>query len=325
MTSLSAQMFEPGALHPELRRRINGEKGRGPLSIVFGVTRDNISSMPSKEISDWVGDSFHELPGAGRRLIQKYSDRVLFLVTDRCFGKCPYCFREERLKAGQEGTVKEATEKLKEMIRGNDTINEVIFSGGDPLTLNNGELESLFAFLRDGNDKVHLRIHSRASVWHPSRFDASLRDVLSAFHVRLFHHIVHPKELTSALLQAVGSMNPVPQFNHFPLLAGVNDEADTAAELIVRLRDVGVVCKSVYFPEPVPGSARYRLHWSRIRLFCDELRSRLPELTRDLRMCLDSRYGKMSVDDITEIKPGSHARFETEGKTLTVPDLPLKD
>ncbi|HOV65151.1 MAG TPA: 4Fe-4S cluster-binding domain-containing protein, partial [Spirochaetia bacterium] len=84
------------------------------------------------ETSDPLGESIHAvLP----RLVHQYEDRVLLLVTDRCFVHCRHCFRRS-FTGGQSGPIpgKELDDVLAYLKR-HPEVQEILLSGGDPLTL----------------------------------------------------------------------------------------------------------------------------------------------------------------------------------------------
>src|SRR5204862_180161 len=80
-----------------------------------------------------------ELRAAG--LVQRYPDRVLFLVTPLCPVYCRYCTRSRMVgdTAGHSLGVEEWTSAL-EYIGAHPEIRDVLLSGGDPLLLSDDRL-----------------------------------------------------------------------------------------------------------------------------------------------------------------------------------------
>jgi hypothetical protein len=64
-------------------------------------------------------------------VVQKHADRALLLVTRRCHLHCRYCFRRDQ--SGDDPTAEELDRAIAWVERAG--LEEVILSGGDPLTL----------------------------------------------------------------------------------------------------------------------------------------------------------------------------------------------
>ena len=101
------------------------------------------------------------------------------IATGSCAVHCRYCFRrhfpyaEETAAAGQW---REAVET----IRADASIEEVILSGGDPLSLSTAKLSELTGQLATIPHLRRLRIHTRLPVVLPERVDSELTAWLRA-------------------------------------------------------------------------------------------------------------------------------------------------
>src|SRR5471030_1882530 len=83
------------------------------------------------------------------RIIHRYSDRVIFLITDRCSVYCRFCTRK-RFTGTEQGIASSFSYKESiEYIRSHHGIREVILSGGDPLTLSNGVMDRVLGEIRN--------------------------------------------------------------------------------------------------------------------------------------------------------------------------------
>jgi lysine 2,3-aminomutase len=77
-------------------------------------------------------------------------------------------------------------------------INEVLVSGGDPLTMDNESLTQLFLHLRNARPGLVLRLCTRAAITEPSRLDGHTIALLAGFHpLRMSIHVNHPRELSA--------------------------------------------------------------------------------------------------------------------------------
>ena len=104
-------------------------------------------------------DPFGELSTASRcpGLKQRFSDRILIMTTDRCFGYCAHCTRKWIL--GKSKIVETAAE-LKacvDYVKKHPKVRDVLLSGGDVLTLSDAQVMR-FGF--ETGARVQIRITS---------------------------------------------------------------------------------------------------------------------------------------------------------------------
>ncbi|MED5401299.1 MAG: EF-P beta-lysylation protein EpmB, partial [Planctomycetota bacterium] len=158
--------------------------------------------------------------------------------------------------------------------------NEVILSGGDPLMLSDTRLDQLISRLEEIDHLSRLRLHTRLPVVLPSRVTGTLCDRLRNGRLTpvVVVHANHPAEVVDdcadALRQLVHSGLTV--LNQAVLLRGINDNADTLAELCNRLADLGVIPYYLHQLDRVEGTTHFEVPERRGRELVDELASRLP-------------------------------------------------
>ena len=130
---------------------------------------------PAQEMTDPLGEEKHS---PTPRLIHRYPDRVLFLVTDNCAVYCRYCTRKRFTGKGQSLVRKSELERAFSYIEKNPGIREVILSGGDPLSLSDAILKGLLERLRATQHLEIIRIASRMPTACPMRLTNSLLKIL---------------------------------------------------------------------------------------------------------------------------------------------------
>lgn len=172
------------------------------------------------------------------RVIHRYSDRALLLVTDVCSVYCRFCTRKHF--TGQEQAFIKSSEydAALSYLRAHKGIREVILSGGDPLTVSDSQLARVLTDLRSIDHIEIIRIGTRMPVVAPMRVTEKLAKILRASApVYVMTHFNHPRELTAEAAATVGLLvdNGVPVFNQMVLLNGVNNHPAIVQALSRRL------------------------------------------------------------------------------------------
>ncbi|MEQ1247112.1 EF-P beta-lysylation protein EpmB [Acinetobacter soli] len=227
-------------------------------------------------LTDPLGEeAANQLPG----VLHKYQSRFLLTLTGACAVHCRYCFR--RHFPYQENLPKQDDwPQIKAYIEQNPHINEVILSGGDPLTLSNRKLKLWIERLESLQQVKILRIHSRVPVVIPQRLDTELLEILKSTRLRIIMviHANHAAELndqTCAYLEKL-SQHGITALNQAVLLKGVNDDAQTLIELSQRLFDARVMPYYLHVLDKVKGAQHFDLSGSKIDEIYHDILAGLP-------------------------------------------------
>ena len=227
-------------------------------------------------VTDPLGEeAANQLPG----VLHKYQSRFLLTLTGACAVHCRYCFR--RHFPYQENLPKQDDwPQIKAYIEQNPHINEVILSGGDPLTLSNRKLKIWIERLESLQQVKILRIHSRVPVVIPQRLDTELLEILKSTRLRIIMviHANHAAELddqTCAYLEKL-SQHGITALNQAVLLKGVNDDAQTLIELSQRLFDARVMPYYLHVLDKVKGAQHFDLSGSKIDEIYHDILAGLP-------------------------------------------------
>jgi EF-P beta-lysylation protein EpmB len=212
-------------------------------------------------------------------LLQKYAGRALLISTGACAVHCRYCFRRHYPYAEEPRTLS-AWEPAMEALAADDSIHEILLSGGDPLTLTDARLAALVERLEAIPHLRRLRIHTRLPIVLPSRVTPALVALLQQTRLTPFVvvHANHPQELTGDCADAVRLLvrSGITTLNQAVLLRGVNDDADTLAALSERLIDLGVLPYYLHQLDRVQGAAHFEVPDAAALALIAELRRRLP-------------------------------------------------
>jgi len=194
------------------------------------------------------------------KLLHKYEGRVLLVTTSACAMHCRYCFRQNFDYETMTGFL--FTEELK-LIAEDDTIQEVLLSGGDPLSLSNEVLKNLIFNLSNIPHVKRLRFHSRFPIGIPERIDEEFIEIIQNSNCQIYFvlHVNHPNELDEAIYSAVKKLQKAHAIvlNQSVLLFGVNDDVDTLVNLSNCLIDNGILPYYLHQLDRVQGAAHFEV------------------------------------------------------------------
>ena len=192
------------------------------------------------------------------RLIHRYKDRVVMLTTSRCSMQCRFCFRKRYWKYGtsRQDISNKELDDICLYLADNQSIHEVLISGGDPLIMKTDRLKYILDRITSIPSIDIIRIASRVPVTLPSRIDKELVKTLAEYSGLWFMtHFNHPTELTLESLRACKQIinSGIPVLNQTVLLKGINDNADILEELFRKLIKVKVKPHYLFHVDPVKG------------------------------------------------------------------------
>lgn len=227
-------------------------------------------------VTDPLGEEqANQQPG----VLHKYKSRFLLTLTGACAVHCRYCFRrhfpyQENLPKNEDWL------NIKNYIESQPDINEVIFSGGDPLTLSNRKLKLWIDRLESLPQIKFLRIHSRVPIVIPNRVDEELVSLLKNSRLRIIlvvhsNHAAELDDLTCARLSLLVQQQ-ITVLNQAVLLKGINNSAQVLVDLSYRLFDAGVMPYYLHVLDKVKGAHHFDLSPKEINLIYKDVLENLP-------------------------------------------------
>jgi len=236
-----------------------------------------------EELADTAGFNLDPVDDASATreagLLHKYAGRVLLVTTGACAIHCRYCFRRHFPYSQSPRSLADWQPALQE-IAGDETVHEVILSGGDPLTIVDHTLSELIEQLERIPHLRRLRIHTRLPIVIPERVTSTLVAMLQ--HSRLTPVVVihanHAQELDEHVAEALAKVSAagIVLLNQAVLLAGVNDSVEAQADLCERLINLQVMPYYLHQLDRVAGAAHFEVPVEKGRKIVKELRARLP-------------------------------------------------
>lgn len=208
---------------------------------------------------DELGEERDTIPGTS--VVHRYPRRVLFLVSNTCATLCRFCTRKRMVSQPTGSVHKDEIEASIDYIASNKHIEDVLLSGGDPLTFTDERLDEILGAIRTCAPHVRfLRIGSRMVVQLPTRITPELCAVLEKHRVQMLNiHINHHKEITPLLRQRVKMIQKagIMMGLQSVCLKGVNDSVEVMRELFMQAVEMGVRPYYVYSTDMVEGAHHF--------------------------------------------------------------------
>lgn len=212
-------------------------------------------------------------------LLHKYHGRALLITTGACAVHCRYCFRREFPYDSAHADGARWRAALAH-IAADQSIEELILSGGDPLSLSTSRLAQLTHSLRALPHIRRLRLHTRTPVVLPERVDDELLAWIGAlpWPCVIVLHSNHANEIDATVRAAAARLRAAGAtlLNQSVLLAGINDSAAALHALSLALWSAGVLPYYLHLLDRVRGAAHFEVDETRARELMAALATRLP-------------------------------------------------
>ncbi|MHC4292561.1 MAG: KamA family radical SAM protein [Planctomycetota bacterium] len=261
-------------------------------------------------------------------LEHKYASTVLLLVSNVCEGICRYCFRKRVFIHPQNEVLKDI-DAMTEYISAHSEITNVLLTGGDPLVLSTNKLERIIHTLRQIEHVRFIRIGTRMTSFNPYRIldDPSLCEMIERYSrpdskIYIMTHFTHPRELTDVALEAVHQLQKAGAVltNQCPLIRGVNDDADTLAELMTKTASAGIAPYYLFQCRPALGNHAYTVPIEEGYRIVEGAKEQLSGLAKRFRYVMSHTTGKIEIiavaDDRVCLKYHRAAEDSDSGRIL---------
>lgn len=284
----------------------------------------------AKEIQDLTGlpdplNEEHLSPVPN--LVHKYPDRVLFLVSNQCAVYCRFCTRKRKVGSPHMRVTTETLQAGINYIRNTPSVREVLLSGGDPLLLENSQLDDILTELRTIPSVEIIRIGTRIPSALPMRITHGLTSVLRKHHPLYINtHFNHPAEITPEAATACSMLadSGIPLGNHTVLLKGINNSVAIIRELMLKLLQLRIKPYYLFQADLTLGTNHFRTHTNE---GIDILKGLIGHISGMgiPTFALDAPYGKGKIPITPEyiIKKGNELRFTNYcGELCGYPEIP---
>jgi EF-P beta-lysylation protein EpmB len=225
---------------------------------------------------DPVGDAeVQRVPG----LLQKYRHRALLITSGACAVHCRYCFRRHYPYQTAPTGLSGWQAAVDEIARDTD-LEEIILSGGDPLSVRDEVLSQLVDSLNQIGHISRIRIHTRLPVVIPQRVCPELLDWVSGSRAAIYFvlHFNHAAEIDQPVADALKRLRcgGATLLNQSVLLKGINDSLKAQKDLCRALINLQVLPYYLHQLDPVQGATHYGVSDLQAKEIVDGLRRELP-------------------------------------------------
>jgi lysine 2,3-aminomutase len=210
------------------------------------------------DLEDPLGEE-KDMPVPG--ITHRYPDRVLFYTTHNCPVYCRHCTRKRKVSDPKTAAGKDQIELGLAYIEKHPEIRDIVFSGGDPLSLSDDRIDYILTRLRALPHVEIFRMGTRNLVTLPQRITDDFCNMLRKHHpVYINTHFNHPKEMTAEAMTACQKLADAGCVlgNQMVLLKGVNDDWRIVKELNHRLLLARVRPYYIYQCDLAQGIAHFR-------------------------------------------------------------------
>ena len=213
-----------------------------------------------EELEDPIGD---EIWSPVEGITHRYPDRVLLKPTYMCAAYCRFCFRRYKVSHTEYNLKEEATQKALEYIQSNVKIEEVILTGGDPLTLTDKSLKKILTELTKIDHVKILRFHTRVPSLLPSRITLELIQILKETKKSIWvaTHMNHYDEFKPETKKALSLFidHGIPVVLQTVLLKGINNSAQDLINLFKMAVENRVKPYYLHYPDLAKGTKHFRI------------------------------------------------------------------
>lgn len=255
----------------------------------------------------------------------KYRETVLFFPSQgqTCHAYCTYCFRWpqfvglEKLKFSSSDIL-----PLINYLRNHKEVTDVLFTGGDPLTMSAKMLGSYIGpLIADKPENIStLRIGSKVPAYWPYRFltDRDADDLLRLFervvksglHLAIMYHSTHPRELETvagqSAIQRILSTGATVRCQS-PIIRNVNDKPEIWADLWRKQVCLGAIPYYMFIGRDTGPKDYFKIPLAKAYEIFTEAYRRVSGLCRTVRGPLMSATpGKVLISGIAEIGNKKH-------------------
>lgn len=236
-------------------------------------------------------------------LQHKYKQTAMYLSTNRCAMYCRHCFRK-RLVGVNDDEINKHFHEVVNYINEHNEITNVLVSGGDSFMNSNKKIEKILSEFSKIDHLSFIRFGTRTPVVIPQRIydDEELLNILEHYNkikqIYVITHFNHPSEITIESTRAIEALRNIGVVvrNQTVLLSGINDNAETMANLMRGLTEIGVMPYYIFQCRPVSGvKNQFQVPFKRAIKIIDDTRAKLNGISKSFKYAMSHPTGKIEI------------------------------
>ena len=198
-------------------------------------------------------------------ITRRYPNKLIINVTNACPMYCRHCQRRRLIGKYDRNTSKKDIDESIEFIKNNQTIREVLVTGGDALLLPNNRLESIFNDLSQIDHVEVTRIGTRTLATLPFRIDEELALLLRKYKVQVSTQFNHACEITPEAVKAIDMLvdHGILVRNQMVLLHNINDDKYCIQKTNEELQKYRVIPYYLFHPKDIKSTKHFQVDISK--------------------------------------------------------------
>lgn len=229
----------------------------------------------------------------------RYPGKILIFPTERCLGSCRFCFRKNIISDHNKDLTLADFDAIENYIYEHE-ITEVIFSGGDPFSIESSMLVEMINRIKTIQQIRLIRIHTRVLTYEPSLItEEFIKKIKGGTPIFMVFHINSHLELTQLAKEKAKLLtdNGILCFSQTALLHEVNDSEDDLGYLFSELLVNKIKPYYLFHPDRVKGTGHFYLSLEKgIKLY-NSLYNRISGLAMPIYLFnIPNGYGHCIVD-----------------------------
>lgn len=236
--------------------------------------------IQSTGLVDPIGDQTNFV---APQLIHRYLNRVLFLPTATCPIQCRYCFRKNELHNPdfQHQVTSPQFEKTQNYLSLHPEVEEIIFTGGDPLMLSDNKIDAYLKSFSQFENLKFIRFHTRFITSIPERIDTPFLALLEKWSTRFcLSLMIHTNHLSEWFLPT--QLDALKRLSHLKIHLGSqtvllkNHQTQDLVDLFKFLITHQVRPYYLHHPDQVKGAMHFSISLDEGLKIYNQLRQKLP-------------------------------------------------
>lgn len=241
----------------EVKQAVRKNLPEHELTKIINRIRLQLNPHPANQASNVPELDGEKLPGVQH----KYRDIALFFPTQgqSCHAHCTFCFRWPQFvkDLDLQFSMRESSSLVK-YIQKNEHINEILFTGGDPMIMSPRTINKYISEIIDANipNLSTIRFGSKSLTFWPFTFIPAFSDEAeemlnmfrrireNGYHLSFMAHFNHPNEMDNELVQeAIANILSTGATirTQAPLLRTINDSGDIWAQMWKKQVELGMI------------------------------------------------------------------------------------